>query len=468
MRYTVGSCDAVPGETVSIPISLSSNPGFVSMSLSVTYDASALTLISYEDTGVIGGASHSSHFTSPYVLTWENDTRTSNITNTGTIVYLTFLVSEDAKEQDYSIIAKIPTDGILDANGNTVSASGATGTVTVSAEHECSFGDWEYYNRTKHVRYCEDDDCDEKEYDSHNWDDGKVVIKPTHEEDGEMEYLCEDCDAEKTVTIDAEGHDWGDWVKLNDAQHKRSCSCGEVESEAHDFGEWKPHSETYHRRSCFCGAVQDREHLWDDGETVKPPTSTEYGEMRYTCEECGKTKTEQMDKIDPDHVCSFAVSKVVTPTCTEDGYTLYRCEGCGSTKRENIVSATGHSYTDRVVAPTCFAGGYTEHSCQNCTDVYTSDPTAKLTHNYVDGICTYCKSSDSSQVDPPPSGKVAGDINGDGTVDPQDATLLMQYHAGWQVTVNAEALDVNGDMRYNNKDVTRLLQYLAGWDVEIS
>ena len=265
ISFTVGSFDAAPGETVSIPISLSSNSGFVSMSLSVTYDTSALTLISYDDTGVIAGASHSSHFTSPYVLTWENDTLTSNITSTGTIVYLTFLVSEDAKEQDYSIIVRIPTDGILDANGDTVSASSAMGKITVSAEHECSFGAWEYYSKTKHVRYCDGDGCDEKEYKNHNWNDGEIIEDPSHDEEGEIEYTCKDCGATKTTEIDPEGHDWGDWMKLSDTQHKRTCSCGDTETE---------------------------EHNWNNGITSA-------NIITYNCEDCEATKTET---IAPDTV----------------------------------------------------------------------------------------------------------------------------------------------------------------------
>ena len=62
---------------------------------------------------------------------------------------------------------------------------------------------------------------------------------------------------------------------------------------------------------------------------------------------------------------------------------------------------------------------------------------------------------------------IPGDINGDGVLNNKDVTRLMQYFAGWDVTVNTPALDVNNDGSHNNKDVTRLMQYLAGWDVEI-
>ena len=62
---------------------------------------------------------------------------------------------------------------------------------------------------------------------------------------------------------------------------------------------------------------------------------------------------------------------------------------------------------------------------------------------------------------------IAGDINADQKVNNKDVSRLLQYLAGWSVTVNDPALDVNGDGKVNNKDVSRLLQYLAGWDVKI-
>lgn len=62
---------------------------------------------------------------------------------------------------------------------------------------------------------------------------------------------------------------------------------------------------------------------------------------------------------------------------------------------------------------------------------------------------------------------IPGDINGDQKVNNRDASRLMQYLAGWDVTVNDPALDTNGDGKVNNRDASRLMQYLAGWDVEL-
>lgn len=60
---------------------------------------------------------------------------------------------------------------------------------------------------------------------------------------------------------------------------------------------------------------------------------------------------------------------------------------------------------------------------------------------------------------------IIGDVNGDDTVDGADATLLLQYLAEWDVTIDEVNADVNCDDVVDGKDVTLLLQYLADWDV---
>ena len=64
-------------------------------------------------------------------------------------------------------------------------------------------------------------------------------------------------------------------------------------------------------------------------------------------------------------------------------------------------------------------------------------------------------------------GHVAGDINGNGTVNNQDGTFLLRHLAGWNVKVDESALDINGNGTVNNQDGTVLLRYLAGWQVNI-
>lgn len=63
---------------------------------------------------------------------------------------------------------------------------------------------------------------------------------------------------------------------------------------------------------------------------------------------------------------------------------------------------------------------------------------------------------------------IKGDVSGDGAVDGRDATLLLQYAAGWDVPVNEVAGDVSGDGECDGRDATLLLQYAAGWEVELA
>ena len=60
-----------------------------------------------------------------------------------------------------------------------------------------------------------------------------------------------------------------------------------------------------------------------------------------------------------------------------------------------------------------------------------------------------------------------GDASGDGLVDGRDATLLLQYAAGWNVEVTDRAADANGDGTVDGRDATLLLQYAAGWNVTL-
>ena len=84
------------GDTVSVDVNLTNNPGIVSMTLNVEFDSSALTLVSVTDKGVLGTQAHKPEKSSPYTLAWANDTATTNYTVNGTIATLTFKVNDVA------------------------------------------------------------------------------------------------------------------------------------------------------------------------------------------------------------------------------------------------------------------------------------------------------------------------------------------------------------------------------------
>jgi len=69
--------------------------------------------------------------------------------------------------------------------------------------------------------------------------------------------------------------------------------------------------------------------------------------------------------------------------------------------------------------------------------------------------------------EPPKPAVVPGDADGDGGVDIQDVLRMLQYSAGWRVSVNQMNADMNGDDSVSIIDVVRLLQYYMDQDVTL-
>ena len=117
-------------------------------------------------------------------------------------------------------------------------------------------------------------------------------------------------------------------------------------------------------------------HKWDAGVVTKEPTYTSTGTKKYTCTNCGETKTETIAKL----VCTSHVwdsGKVVTaPTYKTEGTKKYTCTNCGETKTETIAKlvCTSHVWDAGVVTkkPTYTSVGTKKYTCVNCGTTKTS------------------------------------------------------------------------------------------------
>ena len=143
----VGNAEAAPGETVRIPIELANNPGVVVMGIMVGYDEN-LTLLGFEDTGLLPGQLHSTVIENPQPLFWGNTT-SGNCTENGVIIYLEFKVADDAAPGTYSITVTYDYENydIYNYDGEPIEFAIQNGAVTVAAAqpemHTITFKDWD-------------------------------------------------------------------------------------------------------------------------------------------------------------------------------------------------------------------------------------------------------------------------------------------------------------------------------------
>ena len=117
------------GNEVDVELTMPSNSGVISVQLELEFDDDNLSLIKVTDGGILGTSNHSDKLSSPYVLSWENDVLTENLTTTGKIATLKFEVSASAKIDEYSI--KIVRAEVLDKDIRDVEYDISNGSITV-------------------------------------------------------------------------------------------------------------------------------------------------------------------------------------------------------------------------------------------------------------------------------------------------------------------------------------------------
>lgn len=250
----MGSANAKQGETVTLKVSMPSNPGLVTMSIKVSYDTNLLQLTKVSDTGLLKGAQLNTSYGSPYTVSWVDGTATANNTKTGTIASFTFQVKDSAPIGSTTVKLQFVDSYDTEYGENRFSAS--SGKITVSCKNH-SFGDWKTSGDSQHARTCAV--CGTVSKENHDWNSGKVTKEATCQETGSRIRTCKVCAATKDEEIKKAAHSFTEWESVDESTHTRSCTvCKKKETKSHAFD--MQHDETMHYAGCKnCGFTKDPE-----------------------------------------------------------------------------------------------------------------------------------------------------------------------------------------------------------------
>ncbi len=131
-KILISDIEGMPGDTVTVTVSLKNNPGIASMKLKIAY-GSELTLTAVEYNTAIGGQSQQPQsMASPVTLNWFNGSANS----TGDFVFatLTFKISDNATEDSICVIsATFNPNDVYDVDLENVDFAVQNGSITVTS-----------------------------------------------------------------------------------------------------------------------------------------------------------------------------------------------------------------------------------------------------------------------------------------------------------------------------------------------
>ena len=125
----------------------------------------------------------------------------------------------------------------------------------------------------------------------------------------------------------------------------------------HDYSAGWDTDDSHHWQECTgCNNIINKnEHQWNDGVVTTYPTEAYEGIKTYTCKDCGKTRTESLEKLDAGHTHEFNKQYVQETyliseaTCSSKAIYYYSCS-CGLKGSETFehgeIDQDAHFYAD--------------------------------------------------------------------------------------------------------------------------
>lgn len=130
--FSLSDASGVHGETVSVKLSVTENPGFSALKLKLNYDKAVLRLVSAEKSGIAQEMSFTcsdSKEDNPYVMVWGN---AANVSGEGDIAVIKFEILSSAVDS-YTIV-DLECEFCSDEEGQNIGAKLVSGRVTRNEE----------------------------------------------------------------------------------------------------------------------------------------------------------------------------------------------------------------------------------------------------------------------------------------------------------------------------------------------
>ena len=254
----------------------------------------------------------------------------------------------------------------------------------------------------------------EKDYCSHNWKDGEILLQPTCTTTGKKQVVCEICGKLLEVEIPALGHNFVNRVCTRCGEKEPGCT-------THTYGDWV---------------------------ITKNATCVAEGSKKRTCTVCG---VEEVETIPATGVHTYGEWKVTKQaTCTADGTKTKTCTGCGATQSQ-VIAKLGHSFVNgkcSVCGETLIIGAninyheYVSESGGTVSASYTSTKTTRGSTNSSDSDATYSVVNNSGI-----QWIVLGEENGQIKITTKN---IVQPTSGGYTSGNFKYLMLQGQNGYTN------------------